>query len=168
MRNAWRIANANWYHPRRRASNHLVKPRQNGLLEGTLTKPHKHRETFLNAMDDTCQIDLPASFLALHMRPGRSAPDLPWAELFARYELCEAMATMLQDKAVKVMCELRITEKDVLERCYRGLLQQDEQFTSDEATWVGRRLTELLGQPDTMFTSIVDQSTGDKDGHVFN
>jgi hypothetical protein len=107
-------------------------------------------------MDDTCQIDLPPSFLALHMRPGRTSPDRPWAEIYERYELCEAMATMLFDMSSRMVHELRIAEKDALERCYCGLIQKDQPFTSQEAIWIGYRLAELLGQTDSVFMSIAD------------
>lgn len=108
-------------------------------------------------MDSTCQIEIPQSFAALYVRPGRSQPSIPWEDLYARYDLCDSMATMLQGTSTKMLHELRITELDVLERCYQGLRMEGQPFTKQEAIWIGRRLTEILGQDDTLFMAYVEK-----------
>lgn len=107
-------------------------------------------------MDDTCQIDLPESFTALYVRPGRSKPNIPWEDLYARYELCEAMATMLQDTSSRMLHELRITEQVVLERCYLGLCQEGQPFTKPESVWIVRRLAEIINYDDAEFVAFID------------
>lgn len=108
-------------------------------------------------MDETCQIDIPQSFTALYVRPGRNMPDRPWMEVHARYEQCEAIASMLQVTAAKMMHDLRITEQDVLERCYQGLRMQGQPFSKQEAIWIGRSLAEVLEQDDSAFMAFVDR-----------
>ena len=41
-------------------------------------------------MSDEYQIEIPASFVALYVLPGRQKPSLPRDEVAARYELCAA------------------------------------------------------------------------------
>lgn len=96
-------------------------------------------------MSDGYQIDIPASFIALYMLPGRSKPSEPRDEVAARYELCEDMATMLTETASNMLFSLKITEMDVLQRCRQGLVGYSEVLTESEANWVLQRLAELLG-----------------------
>lgn len=100
-------------------------------------------------MSDDSQIIVPPSFIALFVAAGRSRPSAPRDEIAARYEYCEDLATMLTEHASATLWELGITEGDVLERMHRGLRSgQDtgEATVSEmEATWVIRRLAELLG-----------------------
>jgi hypothetical protein len=95
-------------------------------------------------MSDDDQIEIPASFIALYLPPGRLKPTLPRAELAARYELCEDMAQMLIDTARTMEFSLGITEADVLQRVGQGLRGEGAVVSPDEATWVVTRLAELL------------------------
>ena len=95
-------------------------------------------------MSDDYQIEIPASFIALYLPPGRLKPTLPRAELTARYELCEDMAQMLTDTARTMEFSLGITEADVLQRVGQGLRGEGAVVSPDEATWVVTRLAELL------------------------
>jgi hypothetical protein len=65
------------------------------------------------------------------------------------------MAQMLVDPARDKLFELGVTEQDVLERMLRGLRVDDTMLSADEATWVVRRLAELLGWP------VQTEATGD-------
>lgn len=98
-------------------------------------------------MDAHCHIDIPPSFLALYeaRRTGRLKP--MWAEVCARYELCEDMASLLVDKARDMQFQLGITEADVLTRVWQGLVQPESVVAPDEARWVVRRLAELCAWP---------------------
>ncbi len=96
-------------------------------------------------MDETSQITVPPSFVALFMQPGRLKPGEPRETIARRYELCEDLATWLTDAAKDKLWELGIAEADVLERIHRGLLEGASGLSVAEAEWVTRRLAELLG-----------------------
>ena len=91
------------------------------------------------------QIDLPHSFIALYVTPGRSTPNAPQEIVIARYEQCEDMASMLTEHAQTLAFKENLAETEVLARCHRGLLAAPSDFTEGEAMWVMLRLTELLG-----------------------
>jgi len=65
---------------------------------------------------------VPSSFVALFLAPGRTRPSAPRAEIAARHEFCEDLATLLTDTAATRQWELGVTPADVLERVHRGLL----------------------------------------------
>ncbi|MGC4365416.1 ATPase with chaperone activity [Hydrogenophaga sp. R2] len=96
-------------------------------------------------MSDESQIEIPPSFVALYVPPGRIKPTLPRSELAQRYELCEDMAQMLVDTARTLEFSLGITQADVLQRVAQGLQGEDAVVTEAEAGWVVTRLAELLG-----------------------
>ncbi|MCV0440889.1 MAG: ATPase with chaperone activity [Hydrogenophaga sp.] len=98
-------------------------------------------------MSDEYQIEIPPSFLALYLAPGRQKPSLPRDELAARYELCEDMAQMLTETARQMEFGLGITETDVLSRCLQGLRVEPAVVSEAESVWVVWRLAELLGWP---------------------
>ncbi len=98
-------------------------------------------------MSDECQTEIPRSFIELFMPPGAVKPQQPRSVITARYDFCEDMAQMLVDPARDKLFELGVTEQDVLERMLRGLRVDDTAFSAAEATWVVRRLAELLGWP---------------------
>lgn len=98
-----------------------------------------------DTMNDDSQIEVPPSFVALFLEPGRIKPREPWAVISQRYELCEDLAQMLTDTARTKLWELQATEADVLERIGRGLAAGPLDLSADEAQWVLRRLAELLG-----------------------
>lgn len=98
-------------------------------------------------MSEDNQIDIPQSFIALFMEPGRSKPVATRFFIAERYELCEDMANMLTQTAQDMLHGLGITENDVLQRCYQGLLAGEALFNAPEAEWVVRRLAELSQWP---------------------
>lgn len=98
-------------------------------------------------MSDESQIEIPPSFVALYVAPGRQKPSLPRHELAARYELCEDMAQMLTETARNMQFGLGITEADVLTRCLQGLRIEPTVVSEAESVWVVYRLAELLGWP---------------------
>jgi len=100
-------------------------------------------ESELPVYDDN-QIDIPPSFMALFVSPGRSRPNASRDEIVARYELCEDLANMLTETANDMMFSLGITERDVIERCRLGLAGEQAVVTTLEADWVIRRLIELM------------------------
>lgn len=102
-------------------------------------------------MSDDHQIEIPPSFIALYLDPGRIKPNAPRAVVAERYEFCEDLATLLTDHAKTMLFDLGITEEDVLERCHRGLLVEGSGTGPAEAQWVIRRLAELLGWPGPAF-----------------
>ncbi|WP_418319521.1 ATPase with chaperone activity [Piscinibacter sakaiensis] len=98
-------------------------------------------------MTDDNQIDIPPSFVALYLEPGRIKPNASRQQIGERYEFCEDLAAMLTDTARTMLFDLGITEDDVLERCHRGLLVEASGVSVAEAGWVVCRLAELLGWP---------------------
>ena len=102
----------------------------------------------LHAMTDNQSIEIPPSFIALFLTPGRIKPNLSFEAMGARYELCEDLASLLTEHAKTVLFDLGITEADVLRRCEQGLLVEPSQVSPKEARWVMRRLAELLGWDD--------------------
>lgn len=94
---------------------------------------------------DDNQIEVPPSFIALFVAPGRIKPNASRAEIQARYEFCEDLASMLTETAQSRLWELGIAESDVLERIHAGLQGGQVDVSAAEAEWVTRRLAELLG-----------------------
>ncbi len=101
-------------------------------------------------MPDESQIEIPASFIALFVPPGRIKPTASRAEMAARYEFCEDLAALLTESAATKLWELGVAESDVLERMHAGLRGGQVGVTGDEAVWVTRRLAELLGWRDAL------------------
>ena len=91
------------------------------------------------------QIEIPPSFMALYITPGRSAPNAPQGVVIARYEQCEDMASALTEHAQSVAFKEQLGAAEVLARCHQGLLASPSDFTAQEAAWVTCRLAELLG-----------------------
>lgn len=98
-------------------------------------------------MYEEYQIEIPQSFMALFVEPGRQKPNASREVVAQRYELCEDMASMLTDTARRMFLSLGITEDDVLTQCYRGLTGESVVVTQPEAVWVIHRLAELLEWP---------------------
>ena len=96
-------------------------------------------------MSENNQIDIPASFIALFVAPGRQKPSEPRHVVADRYELCEDMATMLTETAKNMLFSLGISEHEVLVRIERGLTGDDSVVSVPEAQWVMQRLAELIG-----------------------
>jgi hypothetical protein len=96
-------------------------------------------------MSDESQIEVPPSFIALFVPPGRIKPTASREHIRQRYELCEDLASMFVDTAQTKLWELGISESDVLERIHAGLLAGAGGVDPSEAQWVTCRLAELLG-----------------------
>ena len=95
-------------------------------------------------VSDEYQIEIPQSFIALYVDPGRHKPNASREVVASRYELCEDMASMLTEQAKDMSFRLDLTEGDVLVRCLQGLRADAATVTENEAEWVIRRLAELL------------------------
>lgn len=91
------------------------------------------------------QIEPPQSFMSMYVKPGQTRPNAPPEVVLARYEQCEDMACILAEQAQTLAFKENLSEKEVLERCHRGLQTGDAHFTKKEAVWVICRLAELLG-----------------------
>ena len=98
-------------------------------------------------MTQEFQIEIPTSFMALYVPPGKVKPTLGQRDLAARYELCEDLANLLTEKAANMQFTLGITEELVLAQCEAGLLAEPAVVTPGEARWVVCRLGELLQWP---------------------
>jgi len=95
-------------------------------------------------MSDDNQIEIPQSFVALYLDPGRSTPNAPRELIAQRYEFCEDLACMLTETAKDQLFGLGINEEAVLQRCLQGLTGVESGVSGPEAVWVVRRLSELL------------------------
>ena len=93
------------------------------------------------------QSEIPPSFVALFVPPGRLKPTEPREVVAARYELCEDMANLLTDTAQNMQFTLGVTEQDVLMQCLRGLQAEASVVSLPESVWVVQRLAELLNWP---------------------
>ena len=96
-------------------------------------------------MGDPNQLEIPASFLALFLLPGKVKPTQSRTFITERYELCEDLANHLCEYARAQHFDLGISEDEVLRRCHMGLLQESSGLSEAEANWVVRRLGELEG-----------------------
>ena len=96
-------------------------------------------------MPDDNQIEVPQSFIALHVKPGRSRPDASFEVILARYEQCEDMAATLVEHAQALAFKENFPEQDILLRCHQGLRADACGFDAKESAWVVLRLAELLG-----------------------
>lgn len=99
-------------------------------------------------MSEDSQIVVPPSFVALFVPPGRIKPTEPREVIAERYELCEDLAQALVERAQTVHFDTGADEAEVLRRIGLGLLAGAAIVNEAEATWVVRRLAELLGWPD--------------------
>ena len=95
-------------------------------------------------MSDDNQIEIPQSFIALYLKPGRERPSAPRDVVAARYEQCEDMAQTLIEHARAWAFKDNLGETEILLRCRQGLLAEGSGFTPPEAAWVIHRLAELL------------------------
>ena len=93
------------------------------------------------------QIEIPPSFIALYLTPGRERPNAPHEVILARYELCEDMACMLTEHARELAFDEEMEAK-VLRQCHEALLANDSadaaNLSAQESVWVMHRLAELL------------------------
>jgi hypothetical protein len=94
--------------------------------------------------DESSQVFIPPSFIALFVPPGRQRPTASREHIAERYELCEDLAQMLVETTATQRWSLGITTDDALERVRRGLQSMDLDLTPDQREWVFTRLAELL------------------------
>ncbi len=99
-------------------------------------------------MDDSHQLEVPASFLRLYSTPSGHRLTEPMAVVRERYELCEDLAQMLSEQARAKLFELGVAESDVLGKMALALAAEGSPVRPAEAWWVVRRLAEVLGWPD--------------------
>lgn len=98
-------------------------------------------------MSDDNQINMPSSFTALYVLPGKIKPSIDRQTMAQRYELCEDLANLLTEKAANMQFTLGITEDLVLAQCEQGLVAAPAVLNPAEARWVVCRLAELLQWP---------------------
>ena len=98
-------------------------------------------------MSEDCQIEIPQSFIALFISAAGRRPSASRAEILQRYTLCEDLATLLVETAQQSLHSLGITEDDVVQRCFQGLLGEQAVVSRAEAQWVVCRLAELCQWP---------------------
>lgn len=96
-------------------------------------------------MDDSNQIEVPPSFLALFTSPSGHRLTEPMSEVRRRYELCEDLAQMLTEQASAVAFKSGDPEPEVLRRMHAALTVEGSPVAPAEAGWVVTRLAELLG-----------------------
>ena len=94
--------------------------------------------------DDSSQVQIPTSFVALFVPPGRSRPTASREHIAERYEFCEDLAQMLTETTATQRWSLGITTADALARVQRGLQAMDADLDAAERGWVYTRLAELL------------------------
>lgn len=95
-------------------------------------------------MTDENQFEVPRSFIALFVPPGKIKPTDSRHAIAERYEFCEDLASLMTEHARATQFDLGITQADVLEQCHKGLLVEGSVVDNAEAGWVVRRLAELL------------------------
>jgi hypothetical protein len=95
-------------------------------------------------MSDDYQIEIPPSFYALYTDARRRLTE-PLRHVRARYEACEDLANHLVEHARGAALTAGIADDEVLSRIHAGLRSPAAGVTRDEATWVVRRLAELIG-----------------------
>jgi hypothetical protein len=96
-------------------------------------------------MDDSNQIEVPPSFLALFTSPGGHRLLQPMHEVRERYELCEDLAQMLVDQAETARFKSDGSERETLARMEVALSEAGAGLQRAELAWVLTRLAELLG-----------------------
>ncbi len=95
-------------------------------------------------MDDANQIEVPPSFLAVYTDPRtRRLTERP-ATVRVRYELCEDLAQLLVERASAALGDRGAGEREVLAGMRQALHAEGSPVLAAEATWVTRRLAELL------------------------
>lgn len=97
-------------------------------------------------MTDEYQIEVPPSFIALYA-DARHRLTVPLRELRQRYEACEDLAQQLTEHAERLRHASDLPGMKVLERIRDGLAVEGSGVSADEATWVARRLAELMNWP---------------------
>ncbi|MBB4222542.1 hypothetical protein [Variovorax guangxiensis] len=98
-------------------------------------------------MSDDNQILIPPSFFAVYT-DARQRLSEPIGVVRERYEICEDLASHLVGHAqIQHHTEVPV-ESEILRRIHAGLVAPESGVSAAEATWVVRRLAELLGWED--------------------
>ena len=95
-------------------------------------------------MDDSNQLEVPPSFLALFTSPYGQRLSEPISVVRARYEICEDLAQMLIEHASTALAQSNASEREVLRKMGDALAAEGSPVQAAEGTWVIRRLAELL------------------------
>ena len=87
------------------------------------------------------QFEVPSTFPVPAGAGERLVPD----QIRSRYELCEDLATHLQDFCETRRGALGLSRDDCLLRCHAGLADAASGVDAAEARWIVERLAERLG-----------------------
>lgn len=98
-------------------------------------------------MDESSQIEVPPSFVALFTVPGGHRLSQPLSAVRERYELCEDMAQMLCEQASAAAFKSGAPEGEVLAGMQAALSVEGGPLQADEPVWVVTRIAELLNWP---------------------
>jgi hypothetical protein len=98
-------------------------------------------------VDDSSQIEVPPSFMALFTVPGGHRLTQPISAVRERYELCEDMAQMLSEQASAAAFKTGAPEGEVLAGMQAALSAEGGPLQADEPAWVVTRIAELLNWP---------------------
>jgi hypothetical protein len=98
----------------------------------------------LHVLDDSNQIEVPPSFLALFTSPGGHRLLKPMDTVRARYELCEDLAQMLAEQAATARFKSDGSERETLARMKLALSEPGSGLEPMEVSWVVSRLAEVL------------------------
>ena len=97
-------------------------------------------------MDDDNQITVPPSFALLY-GDAHGRLSAPVDTVRQRYELCEDLAGHLVAQAQTLYHAQTPSESEILRRIHAGLHAAESGMAPGEATWIVRRLAELLAWP---------------------
>ena len=96
-------------------------------------------------MDDSNQIEVPQSFVALFLSPEGQRLLQPINTVRERYELCEDLAQMFSEQAVAVRFKSGASECETLGKMELALSDPATGLAPGEVSWVVTRLAEVLG-----------------------
>lgn len=95
-------------------------------------------------MDETTQVHLPPSFVALFVPAGKTKPVATLVHIAQRYELCEDMAQLLCESASEQQFKTGAAPHSLVEAMEAALLGDGAVLEPGEAHWVVVRMAELL------------------------
>jgi len=95
-------------------------------------------------MSEAWQIEIPPSFVALFVAPGKTRPHTTREVVAERYELCEDLALTLAPTASQMQLARDLHTSAVLTQCLQAMTGADAVLNLPEARWVMCRLAELL------------------------
>lgn len=95
-------------------------------------------------MDDSNQIEVPPSFLALFTSPAGHRLLQPMTRVRERYELCEDLAQMLVEQAQAARFKSGESERETLAKVEAALSDPGSGLERGEVSWVLTRLAEIV------------------------